>query len=356
MEYSVDSSQTTPHRSTRRLWRAVRALLLVMGLSIASVPGAALAQDAVHIVERGEQLGFIARRYGVSLAELIAYNGISNPSVIYVGQRLLIPSGSTGDAQTLDENAPVAPAESAPSGDTYTVQRGDTLSEIAQAHGLSTAQLMELNGLTRANLVRIGQQLIVTPQAPAETGPVASPAPTALSGSTYVVRPGDTLSQIAQRLGTTTEALRAANALSSASYLRVGQRLRIPQGDAEPSAPADGKRRIEINLTDQSLTAWQGDVVVMYTSISSGKSGTPTVTGSYRITSKFESQTMMGADYFLPDVPWVMYFHGSYAIHGTYWHNAFGVPTSHGCINMRIAEAQALYAWAEPGTEVVVTH
>jgi LysM repeat protein len=367
MEHSVDSLQTPPGRGlpctprARRWRRAAQALALAAALLAALIGGRVFAQEAVHIVARGEQLGFIARRYGVSLADLAAYNGISNPSLIYVGQKLLIPSGG---ADPTESAAGGAGATSA----TYTVQRGDTLSEIAQAHGVSTAQLMALNGLARSNLVRVGQVLRVP--AGAEAPPPAAPEPSThlptapepagaapeltLSSSVYVVRPGETLSAIAKRLGTTADALKAANGLADASLVRVGQRLTIPTDGPGSAQDAGGKRWIEIDLTDQTLTAWQDDLPVLYTHISSGKSGTPTVTGSYRITSKFELQTMIGTDYILPDVPWVMYFHGSYAIHGAYWHNAFGVPTSHGCINLRVDEARALFAWAERGTEVVV--
>jgi lipoprotein-anchoring transpeptidase ErfK/SrfK len=63
---------------------------------------------------------------------------------------------------------------------------------------------------------------------------------------------------------------------------------------------------------------------------------------------------MSGPGYFAPDVPWVQYFHGSYAVHGTYWHNSFGQAVSHGCVNMRTPEAQWLYFWAELGTPVEV--
>jgi LysM repeat protein len=310
-------------------------------------------------VARGEQLGLIARQYGVSLDELAAYNGITNPSLIYVGQKLLIPSGASAPegAESRADNS--AGDDSA----IYVVRNGDTLSEIAQAHGMSTEQLMELNGLARSNLVRVGQVLRVAAAAPAppdapqlstpslplgETGTPEATRQLVLSGSVYVVRPGETLSEIAKRLGTTTAALQEANDLADARILRVGQRIKLPEQSGA------GRRWIEIDLAGQTLTAWQGDVPVLYTRISSGKSGTPTVTGSYQIASKFQSQSMFGADYYLPDVPWVMYFHGSYAIHGAYWHSAFGVPTSHGCINMRVDEARALYAWAEQGTEVVV--
>jgi lipoprotein-anchoring transpeptidase ErfK/SrfK len=63
---------------------------------------------------------------------------------------------------------------------------------------------------------------------------------------------------------------------------------------------------------------------------------------------------MVGPGYDLPGVPWVMYFYSGYAIHGAYWHNNFGAPMSHGCVNMTPGEAQILYNWAPIGTEVYV--
>jgi lipoprotein-anchoring transpeptidase ErfK/SrfK len=78
------------------------------------------------------------------------------------------------------------------------------------------------------------------------------------------------------------------------------------------------------------------------------------VTGRYTIQRKYEKQRMTGVDYDLPNVPWVMYFYSGYAIHGAYWHNKFGTPTSHGCVNMRIDEAEMIYHWADIGTEVYV--
>jgi lipoprotein-anchoring transpeptidase ErfK/SrfK len=150
-----------------------------------------------------------------------------------------------------------------------------------------------------------------------------------------------------------------ANGLPNPNFVWTGQRLRIPTDQVASgldvvAAPANGVRWIEIDLTNQSLTAWQGDTAILFTSISSGKSGTPTVTGRYRIGTKYQAQRMIGPGYDLPNVPWVMYFFGSYAIHGAYWHNAFGTPTSHGCVNMRPNEAEMLYQWAAAGTEVYV--
>jgi hypothetical protein len=121
------------------------------------------------------------------------------------------------------------------------------------------------------------------------------------------------------------------------------------------NAPADGARRIEINVTEQTLTAYQGDAVVMHTSVSTGRAATPTVLGRYTIRTKIPSQRMRGPGYDLPNVPSVMYFYAGYAIHGAYWHNNFGQVMSHGCVNMRLDEASALYEWASIGTEVYVT-
>jgi len=115
-----------------------------------------------------------------------------------------------------------------------------------------------------------------------------------------------------------------------------------------------GTRWIEIDLSSQRLIAHQGDQVVLNTAVSTGLARTPTPVGRYRVRTKVRSQTMSGPGYSLPNVQWVMYFVGSYAIHGTYWHNNFGRPMSHGCVNLRNADAKFLYNWASMGTEVVV--
>lgn len=135
------------------------------------------------------------------------------------------------------------------------------------------------------------------------------------------------------------------------------------QAAAEPSlrtgldtsaAPADGLRRIEVDLSEQTLTAYQGDVAVMHTIVSTGRPATPTVLGRYNIRTKIPAQRMRGPGYDLPNVPSVMYFFAGYAIHGAYWHDNFGQTMSHGCVNMRLDEASALYEWASVGTEVYV--
>jgi lipoprotein-anchoring transpeptidase ErfK/SrfK len=65
---------------------------------------------------------------------------------------------------------------------------------------------------------------------------------------------------------------------------------------------------------------------------------------------------MAGADYYTPDVPWTMYFYSGYAIHGAYWHNNWGTPVSHGCVNLPVPEAEWFFYFADVGTPVNVQY
>ncbi len=335
---------------------ALRMAILVVALVVALGAARVYAQDAVHVVARGEKLAVIARNYDISLNELISYNDITDPNFIFSGQRLLIPGQESG---ALSQYGTPAVADALPAGNGYyTVRRGDTLSEIAKRNGISTGDLLRLNGLTNANFVWVGQQLRLSARVEPTAIATDETETSDLAGEIYIVMPGDTLSQIAQRFGLSTQELLAANGLPNANFVWVGQRLRIKGGGSAATAyqvaPADGRRWIEVDLTNQTLTAWQGDVAILYTSISSGLPGTPTVTGRFQIGVKYQSQRMTGPGYDLPGVPWVMYFYGSYALHGAYWHNNFGTPMSHGCVNVRVGESEMLYNWAPIGTEVYV--
>ncbi|MCW5317153.1 L,D-transpeptidase family protein [Nostoc sp. KVJ3] len=114
------------------------------------------------------------------------------------------------------------------------------------------------------------------------------------------------------------------------------------------------QRWIQINLSKQRLIAWEGDRVVYGSAISSGKKSTPTLIGTFKIQSKFRTTRMRGENYDVDDVPYVMYYQGSYGIHGAYWHKRFGTPVSHGCINLAPKHAKWLFEWASVGTPVVI--
>jgi lipoprotein-anchoring transpeptidase ErfK/SrfK len=127
-----------------------------------------------------------------------------------------------------------------------------------------------------------------------------------------------------------------------------------PKPTRVPADKSESEKWIEVDLSAQRLYAHEGQTTVLTAVISSGTRQHPTVTGRFKIYAKYRATRMTGPDYDLPNVPWTMFFHGGYAIHGTYWHNNFGTPMSHGCVNMKIAEAKWLYNWAPQGTLVVV--
>lgn len=247
-------------------------------------------------------------------------------------------------------------------GGVHVVQRGDTLIGVAQRYGVSTEALAAANGLRANSWVYVGQRLTI----PAGGTAAAAPAVAAATGGVHVVQRGDTLTGIARRYGTTVAALTQANGLRAANIIYVGQRLTIPNGggSADTGVLADpaglsGERWIDVNLTTQRLTAYVGQTPVFSTAVSTGIWKYPTVVGTYRIYVKYGSATMSGGSgadyYYLPNVPYVMYFFRGYGLHGTYWHNNFGRPMSHGCVNLSVADAKWLFNFAEVGTKVV-TH
>jgi lipoprotein-anchoring transpeptidase ErfK/SrfK len=117
---------------------------------------------------------------------------------------------------------------------------------------------------------------------------------------------------------------------------------------------ASGQRWIEIDVTRQRLLAWEGNRPVYAVIISTGKDSTPTPTGRFAIQTRHRYARMQGDDYDIPDVPYTMYYYGGYAIHGAYWHNSFGTPVSHGCINVAVDHARWLFDWVGIGTPVLV--
>lgn len=243
---------------------------------------------------------------------------------------------------------------------------------------------MQANNLPNPNFVYAGQRLLI-PDAlmqfqaqPAQNAPAAQPqAQPQVSNVFYTVRPGDSLAAIASRYGVSVAAIAQANNLTNWNFVWYGQRLRIPgtanvNGNVQPApqpsapqpaapapvnAPTAGKW-IDIDVTRQTISAYEGNVLLKTILVSTGLPRTPTVLGTYQINRKYASMRMTGGtpgiDYYdLPNVPWSMFFFRGYAIHGTYWHNNFGHPMSHGCVNLPTSEAKWFYEWAPMGTTVV---
>ncbi|MDJ0736855.1 MAG: L,D-transpeptidase [Nostocaceae cyanobacterium] len=123
----------------------------------------------------------------------------------------------------------------------------------------------------------------------------------------------------------------------------------------ETESNQESKRRwIEIDLSEQRLYGWEGKTLIYSFQISGGKPSTPTPKGNFLIGAKYRYNRMRGSDYDIPNVPYAMYFYKGYAIHGAFWHNKFGTPVSHGCVNLRVNSARKLYNWSSLGTLVVV--
>lgn len=156
----------------------------------------------------------------------------------------------------------------------------------------------------------------------------------------------------------------------------MGKRVKAPQLPENPELALEKSKNvlgistgdakhIYISLKTQKLYAYQGTALVFSFPISSGK-WHPTPTGDFRIWVWLRYTRMVGGDpakgtyYNLPNVPFTMYFANAsvpqtegYSLHGAYWHNNFGHPMSHGCINLSIPDAQQLYFWTNPAAGAV---
>ncbi len=308
-----------------------------------------------EILEPSYRGSLPTHRFGISargLTSALKFVAVLAVAVLMLGasSTLFVPRAHAA----APDPAPVA------DGGIYVVRAGDTLNSIAARFGVSPGALARANGIANPNLIYLGQRLVVPGSAaPAPAaGQQTAPAPSA-SGGVYIVRPGDTLAKIAARYGTSVAALMRANGIRNPNLIWVGQRLVIGSGGTTPKpapAPSGGAGRwIDVNLSAQRLTAYEGSTPVFSTLISGGLPRTPTVVGRFKVYTKLVSTRMSGPGYDLPNVPYTMYFYRGYAIHGTYWHNNFGRPMSHGCVNMRTADAAWLFNWARIGTPVV-TH
>lgn len=246
------------------------------------------------------------------------------------------------------------------------VQWGDTLSAIAARYNTTVDALARANSLPNPNFVYAGQRLTI---------PTAAPVPQPLpASSVYVVQRGDTLTSIARRAGISVDAILRANGLVNPDFIWSGQRLAlttrsvpvsnepVPAPGLPASVPAEagGGRWIDVSLSQQRITAYEGAQPVRSALVSTGVAKTPTPVGRFKIYMRYKSQTMSGGSkasndyYYLPNVPNVQYFYEDYALHGTYWHRNFGQPMSRGCVNLSLVDAEWFFNWADIGTPVVI--
>ena len=182
---------------------------------------------STYTVAKGDSLWTVARKHGISTAELAAANNLAPGASVRLGQRLIIPGKTVAPMST----APAAGVE----GETlvYKVKAGETLGQIARRSGTTVAVIKSLNRLT-VDTVRAGQELTL-PAGPASAAALATsvePAPTAkanlANSARHTVRAGETLGQIARRYGVPLREIAAANNISDPLKLRANQEIIIP--------------------------------------------------------------------------------------------------------------------------------
>ena len=129
--------------------------------------------------------------------------------------------------------------------------------------------------------------------------------------------------------------------------------VRIAVPTERPTEIASGDRWIHVDLSEQTLVAYEDETPVFATTVSTGREGFETPTGLFRVQSKHTSTTMDDLNageesYLIEDVPWTMYFENSYALHAAFWHHSFGRVRSHGCVNLAPADARWIFQWSTP--------
>jgi len=360
-------------------------------VTVLSCPAAALLAllahgecgPLVYAVQKGDTLDALAAAFGVEASAIAAQNDITDPHAIWAGQFLEIPGAGGGGG--------CGAAAS------YTAAGGDTLASVAARLDASPFLLAAMNGLTLADPLEEGTVLEVPAAGDDGPHPYCAGAPTpagaqeARADTTHTVRPGETLISIAAWYGVPVEKIAQANGIADPGVVEKWRTLAIPgakrkgpppapvppaavkkkkahgkakkggtgggaktQGDA--TAPLSAGKWIDIDLATQRLSAYEGASLVMSAPVSTGTGEHPTPAGTYGITAKHEKKSMTGGAgtaegrYWFPAVPWVMYFHESYALHGAYWHDKFGTQVSHGCVNVPLKAAKWLYTWTPVGT------
>ncbi|MBN1964301.1 MAG: LysM peptidoglycan-binding domain-containing protein, partial [Anaerolineae bacterium] len=218
--------------------RRLLPVLLLLCLSLAAPafaqggegqPPAPDGQSTIHVVQRGETLFRIALQYGTSVEAITQSNGITDPTAIQAGQRLIIPNGVV--------------SATVPTGSQHLVQPGETLAHIALRYGSTPDLIAALNDIVNPAQLVVGQALDVSATA-AGRAPVTH-------GYTHVVQPGETLYRIALRYGANLDAIRQANDLAAPTLIYPGQHLLIPAPDATNAALQD----LPAPLTSLALAA-----------------------------------------------------------------------------------------------------
>jgi LysM repeat protein len=262
--------------------------------------GGTTAAGSTYTVRRGDSLSAIALRYGTTVAALKKANGLSG-SVIYAGQRLVIPGGGSGAKSGGGSQSSSGTAQTGSGGQVYTVRRGDSLASIAYRYGTTAQAIARANGLANPNYIYPGQKLRI-PKGDSASAPAA------------------------------------------------------------PAAPAGGgARRIVVDLSEQRMYVYQNGQVIWSWVVSTGRPGQATSAGHFKVLNKIPNA--YASTWGLQMPYWLgIYWAGSLqnGIHALpimsngqkLWDGYLGQRVSFGCVILSTQNAKTLYNWATVGTPV----
>lgn len=370
---------------------------LIVLLLIASTFSTALAQEEqyIHVVQQGENLFRISLKYDVDMDSIMEANGLTDPTRILAGQKLIIPGYSpespTLEATGLPSPTPTAspspestptptpepiptltpePVEPQSAGAAQTasvshlVLRGETLTRIAAQYNVTVWSVAQANQLASINTISAGQ-LLTIPGVELEPEVVEKTIVTETMTTTeqvYVVQAGDTLTRIAQQFGSTVAELVDLNKIINPSAIYPGQTLRLMR--TAPVMAGFGKR-ILVDISEQHLYAYEDEQLVFSYIASTGMAPTYTKAGQFQVQSKIDNAYGATWDIWMPF--WLgIYYAGSTenGIHAlpimsngqTLWSGYLGTPISYGCVVLGTEEAETLYNWAPIGTPVTIQY
>lgn len=220
--------------------------------------GNADSSNGYYTVQSGDTLSGIALKFSTTSSKLAQLNSISNPNLIYVGQRLLVNQSSNSNSSSSGQSSSTTTNTEA-SAASYTVKSGDTLSGIASQYNTTVNQIASLNQLSNPNLIYVGQVLKLKNGQTTNSSSSSSSSTATTTAGTYTVKAGDTLSAIASRYSTSSSTLASLNSLSNPNLIYVGQVLKV-SSNASTSSSTSSSANSTVT-TAASYTVKSGDTL-----------------------------------------------------------------------------------------------
>jgi lysozyme len=220
--------------------------------------GNADSSNGYYTVQSGDTLSGIALKFSTTSSKLAQLNSISNPNLIYVGQRLLVNQSSNSNSSSSGQSSSTTTNTEA-SAASYTVKSGDTLSGIASQYNTTVNQIVSLNQLSNPNLIYVGQVLKLKNSQTTNSSSSSSSSTATTTAGTYTVKAGDTLSAIASRYSTSSSTLASLNSLSNPNLIYVGQVLKV-SSNASTSSSTSSSANSTVT-TAASYTVKSGDTL-----------------------------------------------------------------------------------------------